>query len=147
MRLEITRKSDLALKALRVLRGTPARMKARELAKAVDSTPGFITQVLAPLVHEGWVSGAVGPTGGYALEPAGEQVTLRALIEAIEGPIDNGRCVLEDGVCPAPEPCAMHDAWVAARTALLQALEGQPALNQPTAAVAGTMPPAINGRK
>ncbi|WP_370326162.1 Rrf2 family transcriptional regulator [Euzebya sp.] len=128
MRLEITRKTDLALRALQLLARAEGRVKARDIAADIGSTPGFTTQVLAPLAHAGWVSTAFGPTGGYAIEAPGRTGSLLALIELMEGPVADGRCVLEDGLCMASGPCALHEAWDAARTAMVGALAARPAV-------------------
>lgn len=121
MRLELTRKTDFALRALVALeRG--GRMKAGELAERIGTTTGYTTQVMSPLVREAWVVSDRGPTGGYELAIALDDVSLLELIEAIEGPTVSGRCVLRAGPCPASENCALHDAWTTARGALLEQL-------------------------
>lgn len=49
MRLEVRRKSDLVVQALRFLAHTSGRVKGPALAEAVESTSGFVSQVLNPL--------------------------------------------------------------------------------------------------
>jgi Rrf2 family transcriptional regulator, iron-sulfur cluster assembly transcription factor len=125
MRLEITRKADLAVRALGVLHSTD-RMKGSDLAERIGSTPAFVAQVMAPLVRNGWVRSDPGPTGGYELAAAIEGISMLDVIEAIEGPTVNGRCVLRGGPCPTDENCALHDAWIRARGALLAELAAIP---------------------
>lgn len=121
MRLEITRRADLATRALLALRDG-RRLKAGELAEAVGTTPGFLAHAMAPLVARGWVRSEPGRTGGYAATDAFERVTVLDVIEAVEGPTDTGRCVLEDRPCGATGPCALHVPWSRARTQLLAEL-------------------------
>ena len=99
MRLEITRRSDLATRALLELARTGERTKASVLAEAVGTTPGFLSQAMTPLVARGWAGSEPGPTGGYTalVDPA--DLTVLEVIEAVEGPTDTGRCVLEDRAC------------------------------------------------
>ncbi|MEO8695868.1 MAG: Rrf2 family transcriptional regulator [Acidimicrobiales bacterium] len=123
MRLEVTRKSDLAVRSLRALAASPTRMKGPQLAAAVGSSSGFVSQVLTPLVRAGWVRSDPGPTGGYSLTIDLEDVSLLAVIEAIEGPTDTGRCVLADRPCNERGPCALHVSWLRARAQLLAQLE------------------------
>jgi Rrf2 family protein len=122
MRLEVTRKSDLAVKVLIALSGEPRRWKGSELAKIVESTSAFVPQVIAPLVARGWVRSDPGPTGGYTLVAPLTGINVLEVIEAVEGPTDTGQCVLSDRPCGAQEPCALHMAWASARTELLAAL-------------------------
>ncbi|HMQ25267.1 MAG TPA: Rrf2 family transcriptional regulator, partial [Acidimicrobiales bacterium] len=69
MRLEITRRTDLATRALLALSDADAgqRTKAATLADQVGTTPGFLSQAMSPLVAKGWVRSDPGPTGGYRL--------------------------------------------------------------------------------
>lgn len=121
MRLEITRKTDLAVRALCVL-DTRGQTKGVDLAEAVGSSQGFMAQVMTPLVQAGWVGSDPGPSGGYRLQTRLDRLSLLQVIESIEGPTVNGECVLSGGPCPRREDCALHDAWVSAREALLERL-------------------------
>ncbi len=123
MRLEVTRKSDLAVRALRVLADASGRLKGPAVADAVGSTSGFVSQVLNPLVRQGWVRSDPGPSGGYSLGVALESVSVLAVIEAIEGPTDSGRCVVADRPCNEAETCAVHGSWQRARVQLLSELD------------------------
>ena len=85
MRLDITQRADLAVRALVVLDQSAARLKSSDLAAALGTTAGFVPQVMGPLVRHGWVHSVPGPTGGY--EPLVEVDTLNVLevVEAVEG--------------------------------------------------------------
>ncbi len=137
MRLEITRRSDLALRALRHLaaaaaptdasadRGDtdPARVPGARLADAIGTSRTFLPQVMGPLVEQGWVDSEPGPRGGYRLVADPATISVLAVIEAVEGVTDDGRCVLRGGPCAAGTSCALHEAWTRGRTALLEALD------------------------
>ena len=122
MRLELTRRTELALQALQTLEGARRRVKGAELAESVGSTPAFIAQVVAPLVDRGWLESAPGPLGGYRLDGRLDDISLLELIEVMEGPTDTGECVLVDRLCRADEPCALHEPWTRARSALMAEL-------------------------
>lgn len=118
MRLEVTRKSDLAVRALGVLAAATGRVKGPELAASVGSTAGFVSQVINPLVKQGWVRSDPGPGGGYSLAVDLDTVSVLAVIEAIEGPTTSQQCVLVDGPCDDTGPCALHVPWMRARAQL-----------------------------
>jgi Rrf2 family iron-sulfur cluster assembly transcriptional regulator len=122
VRLDITRRSDLASRAVVVLARSGTRMKAAELAEELGTTAGFVPQVLGPLVERGWVDSLPGPTGGYecAVEP--RRLSVLDVIEAVEGPTVTGRCVLVDRQCDNDGHCAMHLPWGRARAGLLDEL-------------------------
>jgi Rrf2 family protein len=121
MRLEITRRADLAVRALRLLE-VEGRMKAGGLAGALGSTPGYVPQVLGPLVKRGWVGSEPGPSGGYSLLVGLGEVSVLDVVEAIDGPTDAGKCVVADRRCGSGPFCAMHIAWSRARAELTASL-------------------------
>lgn len=122
VRLEITRRADLAVRAMVALAGEERRWKSSELAHALDTTVGFVPQIVGPLVKAGWVRSDPGPTGGYVARVPLADLSVLDVIEAVDGPTDAGRCVVEDRPCGGHERCALHDAWGRARTELTAAL-------------------------
>ncbi len=126
MRLELTRKTDLALSALRTLAASGRRMGATELAAAVSTTPTYLPQAMAPMVRLGWVNSQPGPTGGYEVSTNLSKVSVLAVIEAVEGPVDEGRCVLRGGPCSVGAVCSMHEPWSRARAAMVAELDRTP---------------------
>lgn len=126
MRLEITQRADAAVRALVLLRGAPTRLKSADLAVALDTTAGFVPQVMGPLVRAGWVRSVPGPTGGYEALIDIAEIDVLAVVEAVDGPTDSGRCVVADRDCKATEPCALHVAWGRARQELVDTLAAMP---------------------
>ena len=110
------------MRSLRALSRSDSRIKAPELAELVGSTPGFVSQVLAPLVRARWVRSDPGPHGGYSLNDDLSALSVLAVIEAVEGPTDTGRCVLADRACDESGTCALHLPWQRARAQLLDEL-------------------------
>lgn len=126
MRLEITRRTDLATRALLELERLGRRTKSAELAERVGTTPGFLSQAMAAPVAAGWVRSEPGPTGGYLLVADLADVSVLDVIEATEGPTEGGRCVLEDRDCADGSICALHQPWARARAVLTQQLADSP---------------------
>lgn len=122
MRLQISRRADLAVRAAALLSVADGSLNATALAESLDTTPGFLTQAVGPLVKAGLVRSTPGPTGGYTLVVDPSALTVLEVIETVEGPTEHGRCVVADTPCTSTSPCAMHHAWSAARDALLQSL-------------------------
>ena len=142
MRLEITRKTDLATQAL-VLLGGASRLKSGDLARRIGTSSGFLSQVMVPLVTRGWVRSEPGPTGGYIAASDLRDISVLQVIEAVEGPTETGRCVLERRPCDAAGMCALHQPWTRARSHLLAELAATrlstlpvPATPHPTTEVA-----------
>lgn len=123
MRLEITRRSDLAVRALVVLGRASERMKGPELAAIVGATPAFLVQVMSPLVRSGWVRSDPGPNGGYMFVGSLDEIDILQVIESVDGPLEHERCVVHPQACDAAMPCALHEAWTRARAELERSLK------------------------
>ncbi len=121
MRLEASKKTDIALKTLTFLH-THSDANGAAIAEEVETTTNYLPQLLRPLIVNGWICSTPGPGGGYRLCVDLEELTVLDVIEAVEGVTDEDQCVLRGAPCPAPEPCALHDSWVRARDALLAEL-------------------------
>ncbi|MFN8036805.1 MAG: Rrf2 family transcriptional regulator [Acidimicrobiia bacterium] len=126
MRLEISRRSDLATRALLDLTASGSRTKSAALADRIGTTPGFLSQVMTPLIARGWVRSEPGPAGGYLAVVNPDDVSVLEVIEAVEGPTDTGACVLYDRPCGEGGQCALHVPWASARAELLSQLAGTP---------------------
>jgi len=122
MRLEITRKTDLAIRSLIVLNQQQQRMKASVVAAMIQTTSGFLSQVMTPLVSIAWVRSDPGPTGGYTLMVDVQMVSVMDVIEAVEGKMNETRCVLFERACDGENPCAMHGPWGRARAEMIDEL-------------------------
>ena len=122
MRLEITRRAELAVRAMAFLGGTAERVKGSVLADELGSTSAFVAQVVGPLVKAGWVRSEPGPSGGYVNCVSLDEVSVLDVIEAVDGVTDTGRCVVVDRLCDSESPCALHNAWTRARGELTKIL-------------------------
>jgi len=129
MRLELTKKTDLAFQALSVIADSNGeRVNGSKLAALLDISTQYLPHVMAPLTRAGWVSSVSGPRGGYTVTTRLDNISLLDLIEAVEGPIDDSRCLhlgpLHDpvGDCDTDMACALHGPWTKARKALLDEL-------------------------
>lgn len=126
MRLELSVRTDLALRALRELERSGRRISRAVLADRLYTTPDFLARVMGPLVAQGWVESKRGRSGGYEITPSGASVSVLDVILVEEGvPVD--RCVLRTGPCTPDENCALHDPWMKAREAMLASLAIAPA--------------------
>lgn len=107
MKLRIARRTDIALRALLLLESDGGTLRASAMAADLETTSGYLPHVLAPLVRSGWLTSEPGPTGGYRLL---DPLVERSLLELIEGPTDDGSCVLRGGTC-GDSTCPLHGAW------------------------------------
>lgn len=124
MKLQLDRKADYAVRATLVLArayGT-GRRKVRHIARTMDIPQRYLPQVVSPLISAGIVVTVSGPDGGYELSRPPKDVSLLDVIEAVDGPLEGDRCLLQGGPCDWDEVCPVHDAWLRAHRVLAREL-------------------------
>ena len=136
MRLELNKRTALALRAMQELCVREQRVPGPDLAEALETTRQYRPQIMNPLVKAKWVGSTPGPHGGYQLLTTLEAVSVIELVETMEGPTDNNTCVLSGDICPSERLCALHGAWQHARAALVYEL-GEMTLAEAWAASCG----------
>jgi Rrf2 family iron-sulfur cluster assembly transcriptional regulator len=67
----------------------------------------YLEQIFQRLRREGLVVGKRGPGGGYTLSRGTSEITLRDIVEAVEGPID---CCRAQSPNLAPDACTAADS-------------------------------------
>lgn len=127
MRLDLSTRTDLALRTVRELERLGRMASRAELAEALRTTPDYLARVVGPMVASGWVDSKPGRSGGYELTRSGRSASVLDVILVQEG-VSTSRCVLRSGPCSPDEDCALHDAWMKARDAMLAELATAPAL-------------------
>ena len=91
--LSLTRKADYALVGLADLaRRAPEKASARQLAESSHVPLPMLMNILKELVAGGMVISTRGINGGYRLAKDPGEITLRELIQTIEGPINLTIC-------------------------------------------------------
>ncbi len=83
---------------------------ARSLSDETHVPPRFALKILRKLVAGGIVQSYKGAHGGYQLARPPENITLREVIEAVEGPYMISRCQ-QDAYCCDNTSCRFHEIY------------------------------------
>lgn len=70
----------------------------------------YLEQLFGRLRRQGIVDSVRGPGGGYCLARPMEEITVAAIIRAVDEPIDATQCG-GLGNCHDDEPCMTHELW------------------------------------
>jgi Rrf2 family protein len=98
--LRISEAASLGLHTMALLASErEGPMRIHDMARTFGVSEAHLAKVLQRLSHAGLVHGARGPRGGFMLPEGGDRTTLLAIYEAIEGPLDDTRCLLRKAVC------------------------------------------------
>ena len=80
-------------------------------------------KVLKTLARAGLVESVRGVNGGYRLITPADQISIAAIIRAMEGPIALTECALESGLCSREHNCTLRGNWQRIGETVEQALE------------------------
>lgn len=124
MQVVLGRRGDYSVRVMVYLarHRDEGRQKARVVAEVMDIPDRYATQILANLVGRGFLTATAGPHGGYELARPADDISLREVVEAAEGPIRLERCVLRGGACDWTAVCPVHEAWSRAQDAMIAEL-------------------------
>ena len=106
--MRINLETDYAVRIVQCLANAGTRLDAGAISAKTGVTQRFALKILRKLAGAELVKSYKGVGGGYELNRAPEQITLRQVIEVVEGPIVLSRCQQSDYVCDHPEDCACY---------------------------------------
>jgi len=111
--LIITRATEYAIRAILYMSRQPAGeiIYKKDICKAQDITPAFLTKILQPLIKDGIVGSQRGVGGGFYLAREAAEITLLDVIKSQEGPVYLNQCLIEEGACEREFFCPVHGAW------------------------------------
>jgi len=111
--LIITRATEYAIRAILYMSRQPAGeiIYKKDICKAQEITPAFLTKILQPLIKDGIVGSQRGVGGGFYLAKEPAEITLLDIIKSQEGPVYLNQCLIEKGSCEREFFCPVHGAW------------------------------------
>ena len=123
--MRLTREADYAVRVVVDLAGRPRGENVRtgDLTATTGVPRPYLAKIVQALARAGLVVTQQGPRGGVALprDPAG--ITLRHMVEAVEGPVCLNRCLARPGACPRDTFCGVHPVWARIQSVLVRELE------------------------
>lgn len=125
MRLELASEGRYGLRALIYLARTEGMATADTISIEAKIPRRLLARIMAKLSRAGLVVSQEGRGGGSRLARSPEEITLKDAVEALEGPFEVTRCIMQDRVCGDGRPCAMHEAWEEGQEAILEYLATQ----------------------
>lgn len=97
-------------------------IELKEIAKKENISPKYLEQVIIPLRTAGLVKSVRGSRGGYSLAKAPSQISLKDVIEVLEGPLRLVDCLVDPQSCRKIESCVTREIWNEATNAINRVL-------------------------
>ena len=123
--MQITRSEEYGLKGVLFLAKQPPEkiVLVNEISKEEKIPETFLAKIFQRLSKVGLLRSISGSKGGFALGKPAKEITMREVIEALEGPIALNRCLLRKGECREEKGCPLHQVWEEAQHRILDILD------------------------
>ncbi len=93
------------------------------ISEDLDISFHFLTKTFQKMTQAGLLESQRGPSGGVRLARDPEEITLRDIVFAIDGPGLFTECILGLPGCGDDKPCPLHNQWATERERLVDMLE------------------------
>jgi Rrf2 family protein len=122
--LQLTRGGEYAIRAMTYLTKRPVGeiSSLHEVGVEQDIPESFLAKIFQRLVHAGLVVSQRGAHGGFSLARLPSEITVREVVEAVDGPIALNGCVLWPEDCRRSGDCRMHEVWMLAQERMMDVL-------------------------
>lgn len=123
--MTLTLEADYAVRMVYFLAAAGRRMGARAVAEETGVPPRFTLKILRELVGAGLIRSFKGKRGGYELARPADTITLRQIIETVEGDLAFCRCLGDGFVCSnrGSRPCAFQRVYDELTEMIVQKLD------------------------
>ncbi|WP_082073101.1 aminotransferase class V-fold PLP-dependent enzyme [Hyphomicrobium sp. 99] len=113
--MELTTKGRYAVMAMADLAGhaDEGAIALSVVAERQSLPLAYLEQLFVPLRRAGLVESARGRSGGYRLAKPAAEISIAAVMEAVEEDTRFTRCSHNDPRCSAATPCVTHWLWTA----------------------------------
>jgi len=122
--LRINRQTDYAVRVILALstREEGIRISSNVIQQEMLIPVSYMPRIVAQLANNGLVKTFTGRDGGLQLARSAEEITLKDVVEAFEGPIVLSECMHTKGSddCPFQKNCHVRSKWGRIQTAMLR---------------------------
>ena len=134
--MDISRKTDYALRMLSMLvKDEDNLLSVRTAAEQVGVPYSFARSIQHGLVQAGIVESLRGVHGGMRLKIDPADITIRQVVEAVQGPLVMNDCTVDESSCSRSNTCCYHPIWVGTQALVYSYLDSV------------TLDDVVNGKK
>ena len=123
--LKLSKESRYAMSALAYLATLPkgAVAETAKVASATGIPRPFLAKIFVRLTHQGLLASHRGRERGYSLALEAGDISVRQILEAIDGPDLFLRCLFWGESCSDSVPCPLHQTWQNVRPKIAHEME------------------------
>ena len=83
----------------------------KNIAKKEDISEKYLSQLVIPLKARGLIASSRGAHGGYRLAKEPSLITIKDIVQTLEGNLSTVECVKNPSVCRRVPGCVTRDIW------------------------------------
>ena len=95
----------------------------KDIANSEEISEKYLSQIIIPLKGKGLVTTFRGAHGGYLLSRPASEISLREIIEPLEGDLSLVDCISNPDICDRSNSCATREVWDEMSSLLLNFLD------------------------
>lgn len=122
--LKINRQTDYAVRVVLALakRGETARISSAAIQQEMLIPKAFMARIVAQLAQAGLINTFPGRDGGLSLPKPANEITLKDVVDAFEGPMLLSECmhVKDEDDCPFISHCPVQSKWGRIQVAMIR---------------------------
>lgn len=83
----------------------------KDIAQGEEISEKYLSQLVIPLRANGLIYSTRGPHGGYQLRKPPSKITIKDIVQSLEGNISPVECVKNPSICSRADDCSVRDIW------------------------------------
>lgn len=110
--MRVTTKGRYALRAITnlALTASDKPVPIKQIAGDEEISPEFLEQIFFRMKKSGIISSVRGPGGGFMLDRAPEDISVKDIFDAVGEGLEISPCMGEEG-CARAENCSVYGVW------------------------------------
>jgi Rrf2 family protein len=123
--MELTKAGDYGFLGILYLAQQPTKKIVRlsEISENEDIPEKFLAKIFQGYTRSGLVQSHRGARGGFSLAKPPDKITVKDVLESVQGPIYLTRCMNDVDPCERKDTCSLRKVWVKAQDYLNNLLE------------------------
>lgn len=103
-----------------------------EVAEKEDIPAHYLAKILQRMAKYGYVDSFKGRGGGFKITDMANKSSILEIVERIEGPVINLKCVTGLKECSDEAPCPLHEEWASLRDQIYNLISSKSVLQVAT---------------
>jgi Rrf2 family protein len=120
----VNRQTDYAIRVLLMLAQQPegTRLSTSEIGREMLIPTAFLPRIVAQLAQANLLVTFPGREGGVQLPRPAAQITMKDVVELMEGPLLLSECMTGEEACPFEGDCRVRCRWINLQSRILEEL-------------------------